>query len=239
MAASFIGLTLVAVNLLVFYCLCRFWKKPRSRLGFIILLAIGLLSECAIVRWLGGPGIHQLSRDFSNTIHLPPAQVNAFVGLLSLFAVASLSWRLATRLPETFAGHCLESGKPMFHESWLGALLLAAVAMWQVIYFVVSSINASQNFMGLGFNMEMLLYGLTFYPEQFLWLAAAIGGLAMAWSRWPNRKKPFEFIIPNIEPGLFGVAVVGQSIMLLAGAAILAAASFSSLFLIFEIWRRN
>jgi hypothetical protein len=223
--ASLAGLLLVIANLLLITALTKWWNKPRLRWPLIVVLALGLVVQSEVVWWIAVQGIRQLSPPFQGTMVLPSWNCFVVVGLMILLAVAVFSWRILAKPTPTIYSLQAPKRKLFFHERWSGCLSLGLVALIWVAYSIVHYIRIAHN---LSFSdcWQMVAYGFT-YPEQSIWLAAAVGGLALAWARFRNWARPVTNVLPSINPLQFAVTMVSLTIIVVTGAAILAAASFS------------
>lgn len=226
---SFAGLPLVIANLLLIGGLLKFWNKPHCRSMLMILLAAGLAANVWLARWIAVQGIRQLSPSFQEAIQVPPLAGITVIASMILLTVGAFSWRcLAKPAPVDHSPH-VSDRTLYFHENWLGGLLLGVVAVISVVNTLISSITTSLNspYSSNTIDWETFVYGLTNYPTQFIWLAAAIGGFAMAWFRWRGRKEPVGANLPCVNPAQFAVTLASLLIVVVAGAPVLAAVSFS------------
>jgi hypothetical protein len=77
----------------------------------------------------------------------------------------------------------------------------------------------------------VFVYEVTHPAATFIWLAAVLGGFALAWVHWRRRNMPPSNLVPAVNPAEFGVLMAGMLIAVVASAPIVAAAGFCYWFL--------
>ena len=230
-----VGLSIVVVNAGLIAALVIWWNRPRPRWTLLILLAVGLAAECGCAGWIAGPGLRQLSPPMQEAVRFPPLRHALLATTMALLAVAVFSWRmLAKAVPVDRSSQSL--ARPFYlHERWLGCLLLGVVAASEAAMLVVAFVSESLGWGG-SFDWELIGFGLTYRPANFIWLAAAAAGFSLAWIHWRRRNQPFEDLLPCVNPAQFAVLTFSMLIAVVASAPILAAVSFSYWFVHAEIF---
>jgi hypothetical protein len=121
-----------------------------------------------------------------------------------------------------------------FHESWLGSLLLGTSASALILQWLIGGLTGKSMPYGQlagNVNWSSITYALTMYPSQFIWWAAALGGLALAWRKARRRHEPSSGTFPSVDPAQFIAMTLAISLLILLSAPIIAASSFSVWFL--------
>jgi hypothetical protein len=235
--AGFAGLTLAIGNLLLVGGLVKSWARPDWRWASILFLCTGLAAECWIARWIAVDGLRQLSSPFHEAIQAPLA---AMITVASMFvlAVGAFCWRALAKSEQVDGSSVIPRRAPFFHESWLAGLLLGVIAIATTLSTFIGNVTPLMNlpFASRTLDFETIVYGLTYRPAQFIWLAAAIGGFGQAWFAWPRRKELFDDRLPSVEPALLATTIVSLLIAIVAGAPLLAAACFSYWFVRLGLW---
>ena len=229
--ASFAGLALLILNLLLIAGLAKWWNQRRWRWTLLLLLTGGLAAE----GWFSGQivfrGVRQLSPEMAEAIVVSPVVV-IVVALMILVAGTAVLW---SSLAETI--NCDRSIVPehrrcFFHESWLGSLLLGVSAATAVIgQWIIDFQEVLPHYKPLDF--QVIAFVLTLHPASGIGLAAALGGLALAWIRRRKRDDLIADVLPQINPASFIVTLLSLMVAVIVGAPILAAASFSYWFVRF------
>ena len=233
MVGSFAALPLAIANLLLIGGLVKWWNTPRRRRMFMVALAVGLTTQCCLAGWIMGPGFWQLSPWFFEVLEVPPLAAIVVVAAMILLAVGAFTWRLFAAPAPVDPLQQPPERKLYFHENWFASLLLGAVATTCLVGQLAREILAVwRRSLSVTEHLELIVYDLIYPATQFLWLAAAIGGFALAWVRWRRRKQPIADVLPCVNPALFTVTMVSSMILVVASAPIIAAASFCFWFLI-------
>ncbi len=230
---SLAGLPLVIANVVLIAGIVNCWNQSRLRWMLAIVLSFGLAAQSWVAWWIGVKGLRQLSPAFQDAVEVPPAAVVFVVGLMVLLAVATFTWRLMAKAPAIDNARRVGERAPFLHEDWVGSLLLGLAATAQTAFGVINVVSASNSLWGgrVPINLESIFYFLTSEPAQIISIAAAIGGFALAWSRWRRRNEPIVDTLPCIAPAQFGLTALGILILVVTSAPIIAAVSFSYWFI--------
>jgi hypothetical protein len=227
--ASGIGIGFLIANLVLVLTIRKWWNDHVLRWILMPLVAAGITAQCLVVHWFVVYGIRQLQPEFADTFLTPPLAGAIVIGMIVSLAGIVAAWKLTVKSPAKVHGGTAWKRAPFFHESWLaGALLGTCTASLFVQWTIKGVIDAFQNsFPYNRFGWTIIPGSLIYYPWEFIWWAAAIGGFSSAWNRWHRRKNPIVETACEINPAQFWVTFVGLLLITLAAAPILAAASFS------------
>ena len=239
------GVSFVLANLLLIGGLVKWWSKPRWRWLLTSMLAAGLAAECWLTWWIAVPGLGQLAPAFQQSIPVPPRAGIVVVASMVVLAAGAFAWRLLAKGAPVESGAQVLERPLFFHENWLGSLLVGIVSMaWVLAPFVEALIDqfvspilstTMPTAVPLAFDLQTLVWVMMSSPAQFIWLAAAIGGLSLGCFDWRRRAQSLGDSLPCVNPAQFGVTLVSVLIVAVASAPIGAAVSFSFLFVRFGI----
>ena len=231
--ASFAGLALLMLNLLLIVGLAKWWNQQRWRWVLLLLLAGGLAAET----WFSGQivfrGVRPLSPAMADGIVISPVAI-IVVALMILVAATAVLWSSHLQPISRDQSIGTEQRYCFFHESWFGSLLLgicaatAVIGQWINDFREVLPIYKSKSL-----DFQLMVNILTLHPATGIGLAAAIGGLALAWIRRRRRGELIADVLPQINPASFIVTLLSLMVAVIVGAPILAAASFSYWFVRF------
>ena len=228
---SLAGLALVIANVVLIAGIVKCWEKPRLRWTLAIGLAVGLAAQGWVAAWIGVNGLRQLSPQFQEAIDVPAA-VMIVVAWMILLASCAFTWRELGTAPASAHSQPVRERQSFFHESWLGSLLLGFAAATQAVYATISLVSAwTRSGLKVSINPELIVYALKSEPAQIISIAAAIGGFALAVSRWRRRNDLIIDTLPCIAPAQLGLTMLGILILVVTSAPIIAAVSFSYWFI--------
>jgi hypothetical protein len=220
----------MAINLLLIAALANFWSRRRWRTALLAWLAIGFAAQCYAVWWLRYPGLWQLSPPMVEAYNISsPGLVTLVAGTMFLIIVigaAALVWRsLVCWQPVTTDG---EPGQNVacFFESRLAALLVAATSIFGAVGEGIARITSSRQFAATVINLRTLYDLFVDWPMNFLWLAAAVGGLIAYYFR---RTKMPENVLPEIDRRQFTVVWLALALFVVISVPVLVATCFSGL----------
>ncbi len=150
-----------------------------------------------------------------------------------VLAVAAFSWRLLAMPAPVDRSIEVRERKSHFHENWAGGLSLGLVATVSVVNTFVSELVAATRgpFPG-SIDWPTVVYSVSFRPAQLIWLAAALGGFALASLRWRQRLECECDVLPRVDGALFAIIMVSLLVFFVASAPILGATSFSCWFVL-------
>jgi hypothetical protein len=231
--ASFAGLALLMLNLLLIAGLAKWWNQRRWRWVLLMLLAGGLGAETWFSSQIVFRGVRPLSPAMADGIVISPVAV-IVVALMILLAGKAVLWSSQIHPISRDPSIGTEHRYCFFHESCLGSLSLgvcaatAVIGQWINDFREVLPIYKSKSL-----DFQLLVNILTLHPATGIGLAATIGGLALAWIRRRKRDELLADLLPEINPSPFFVTLSSLMIAVIAGAPILAAASFSFWFVRF------
>jgi len=221
-----VGLALVVVNILLVAALVRWWSRPRWRWAPLIALGLGLGAQCIVVGWIASQGLWRLSPWMQESIQFPPLETTLVTAAMTFLAAVAFSWRVLAKSPPIDRVSQRSHSPLYWHQHWLGCFLFGiVVAIQWVISIAMFAIGVRAG--GGSFDWVVLAFAVTYRPAGYIWLAAVIGGFALAWAHWRNRKQPLEVLLPRIDPVLFVVLLASLLIAVVASAPIIAAVSFS------------
>jgi hypothetical protein len=126
--------------------------------------------------------------------------------------------------------HPLETPSDDFSNTSCTCLISQASIAFEIgDHPLIATINASLNapYSSRLIDWDLIVQGLSFYPAQFIVLAAAIGGFSRGWFCWRRRNESIGDDLPYINPAQFAVTAVAILIAVVTAAPILAAVSFS------------
>jgi hypothetical protein len=226
---SLAGLPLLVASPLLIAGVVRWWRRRPWRLVLLVSLAASLAGEFWLLGWLANQGLRRLSPTYLESMHVPPLPVCIVVASMVVLAAAAFAWRAMARAAPANCPLDASQRTLLLHESWLGSLLLGLLALACIVNTTIGSVIASLNSPVSSKTVELqdIVYSLTYRPAQFIWLAAASGGFALAWSRWRHRREPLRNTLPSIDPAIFAVTMLGLMLVAIASAPIVAAVSFS------------
>ena len=125
-----------------------------------------------------------------------------------------------------------------FYESWQGSLALGTCAAAAVVGQWIRDLNLlfTSSYWRTAprpLDLENIVYILTQHPATGIGVAAAIGGLSLAWIRWRTIDEPIGDSLPSVNPSQLAITFFALVVSIVASAPILAAASFSYWFIRF------
>lgn len=229
-AGGVIGLSLAVANVLLIAALVAWWRKARLRLPLLVLLTAGLAAEGAAAVWIGGPGLRQLSPPMQEAVRFPPLAPALLGGTMVGLAAGAFAWRLLAKPASLDASVPVVARPSYLHEHWLGCLLLGIVAAAGTAIATIILVNEPPAW-HTRFDWQWVTYALIYRPAAYIWLAAIIGGFALAWVHWNRRKQPAEELLPSVDPAQFAVLMASLLIAVIAAAPIVAAVSVSYWFI--------
>jgi hypothetical protein len=236
---SLAGLPLLVANVALVAVTVWLWRKPGLRWMLTILLSMGLAAQCWVAWWIGAKGLRQLSPELQESVDIPSVSVMLVVSLMVVLAVAAFTWRLLAKAPPPEDRCRMGQRTQYFHENWLGGLLLGLGASAQIAYGLMSVLLRYEKSLrrSLPIDFETIYYLLTSEPAQIISIAAVIGGFALSCSRWQRRNEPVVDALPCVSATQFALITLGNLILVVTSAPIIAAVSFSYWFLRFGYWK--
>ncbi len=223
LGASF-GLPLCLMHLALIAGCVQKWQVRRWRLALSTALGVLVLSECALITWLAGPGLHALSPHFEQSVMAPPWPPTVVTIFLVVLFATWFAFRLTAKPSEpTFPASSpqLESppGASLFHERFAGALAVGLAATAGIIYQLVKLEQ-------LSFVPDWVdfLYVLTL-PDSLMMFATAIWGFTLAWQR--SRAVACLQQLPRVDIAQFATLQFAIASAIVLGGPIIAAFSFA------------
>ncbi len=232
--ASLMALPLAAANFILLFAVIGCWKRRRLRFLLLACLAMGIAAEFLVVQWIAMRGVWQLSPAMSESVGVALVP-GCLIGAMVVWAAIGFSWRLLARpatLPvpaeemrdeirESEHASSMDPSLPGSENRFV-AVLVGLVALVEIIIELTGAAKRPA-FSGAAFTFDNLCRAFLQDPMNFLWLAAAIAGFALALRRRAVAGDP----LPTIDlPKFFTLAIALLALTLLA-APIIAAASFS------------
>ena len=231
--ASFAGLALLLLNLLLITGLAKSWNQRNWRWTLLLLLTGGLVAEGWFSSQIVFRRVRQLSPEMAEAITVSPSVV-IIVALMILVAATAVVWSSLAETVSCDRSIAPEHRRRFFHESWLGSLLLGVSAATAVIaQWIIDFQEVLPHYKSKPLDLQLIAFILTLHPATGIGLAAAIGGLALAWIRLRKPDELISDVLPQINPASFLVTLLSLMIAVILGAPILAAASFSYWFVRF------
>ncbi len=233
MLASFFGLPLLILTLIILVLLMRRWHNLGWRCPLFALLVVGFAAQVYLVFWLTTFGIHQLSPPMAEGIFRPYWDEDLMVSLMIVIFSVTFSWALLARPSSHEQTGLLLGPRRFFHETWYASLLLGIVALAHIVSVVIVSFNTRPRAYGK-FDWDTLSYAIMFTPSRFIWLASIVGGFSIAWTRFRRRHLPLLDSLPNLELVPYAVLATSLALLFLSGAVFFAASTFSFWFIRFR-----
>ncbi len=210
--ASFAGLALLLLNLLLITGLAKSWNQRNWRWTLLLLLTGGLVAEGWFSSQIVFRRVRQLSPEMAEAITVSPSVV-IIVALMILVAATAVVWSSLAETVSCDRSIAPEHRRRFFHESWLGSLLLGVSAATAVIaQWIIDFQEVLPHYKSKPLDLQLIAFILTLHPATGIGLAAAIGGLALAWIRLRKPDELISDVLPQINPASFLVTLLSLMI---------------------------